>query len=421
MGQTIVEKILTRAARKAVTPGEIVDVCVDRLFINDFQGATVFNQFNSLGADKIVCPDHVMLCLDHRVPPADVKSANNQKFCREFCQEHNIEHFMEIGRQGIGHQMMVEGFTLPGEVALGTDSHATMYGALGTLACGITSSDAAVIMATGKIWLQVPGTIRINIVGKLKRGVTAKDISLAMIKLAPLSTFIYKAVEIGGEAIHDMSISGRLVLANMAAEMAVKCAVIEADEKTLEYCGCENEKDRVILPDVDANYEQILTLDVSELDPLIACPHNVDNVKRVREVAGLKVDQVFLGSCTNGRIEDIEQALEILDGKKVHRGTRLIVVPASQSVLMEAIQKGYAEKLIRCGAAIMTPSCASCAGAGAGLIGDGERAVATTNRNFKGRMGSNNSEVFLSSAYVAAAAAVAGAICDPREYLWGVD
>ncbi|MGN0983622.1 MAG: aconitase/3-isopropylmalate dehydratase large subunit family protein [Gemmiger sp.] len=419
VGNTIIEKIFARAAGKPVRPGEIVDVAVDRLFINDFQGPIVFSQFETLNAKQVLHPERILFGLDHRVPPADVKSANNHRACRQFCGENGIDRFCEIGRHGIGHQLMVEHFTRPGEVALGTDSHATMYGGVGALACGITSSDAAVIMKTGKIWLQVPATIRINVVGKLNPGVTAKDLSLAMIKLAPVNRFIYKALEIGGEGIRDLSVSGRLTLANMAAEMNVKCAVVEADEKTLAYVGCTGAECHLDRPDPDAVYEQVFTLDASAIQPLIACPHNVDQVRPISEVAGLEVDQVFLGSCTNGRMEDLEQALEILDGRKVHKRVRLIVVPASQSILLEAVQKGCIEKLIRAGAAIMTPSCASCAGAGAGLIGDGERAVATTNRNFKGRMGSPNSEVFLASAYAAAAAAVAGRICDPREFLQG--
>lgn len=417
MGRTIIEKIVTRTVGRPVRVGEIVDVGVDRLFINDFQGPIVFSQFQSLHAKAVVHPERILFGLDHRVPPADVKSANNQKVCREFCGANGIERFSEIGRHGIGHQMMVEHFTRPGEVALGTDSHATMYGALGTLACGITSSDAAVIMATGKIWLQVPASIRIQVEGELPPGVTAKDLSLAMMKLAPVNEFIYKAVEIGGTCIRNLSMAGRLTIANMAAELGVKCAVIEADEKTLDFVGCSAQECHMDSPDPDACYEKVFSINAAALEPLIACPHNVDQVKKVSEAAGLEVDQVFLGSCTNGRIEDMEQALEILDGRTVHKRVRLIVVPASQAVMLEAVQKGYIEKLIQAGAAIMTPSCAACAGAGAGLIGDGERAVATTNRNFRGRMGSQNSEVFLSSAYVAAAAAVSGVICDPRVFL----
>ena len=417
MGQTITEKIITRASGHPVCVGEITDVAVDRLFINDFQGPIVFSQFESLGRREIVHPERILVGLDHRVPPADVKSANNHIFLRRFCKDHGIERFTEIGRHGIGHQLMTEHFTLPGEVAFGTDSHATMYGGLGALACGITSSDAAMILATGKLWLQVPATIRLDITGRLRPGVTAKDLALAMIRLAPASLFNYKALEIGGEGVRDLSVSGRLVLANMAAEMNVKCCLIEADELTLEFTGCAADAGGCLRPDEDAVYERRFTLDAAAVEPLISFPHSVDDVHPVSEAAGLSVDQVFLGSCTNGRIEDIEQALEILEGRKVHERVRLLVVPASQSVLIEATRKGYTEKLLEAGAAIMTPSCASCAGAGAGLIGDGERAVSTTNRNFRGRMGSLRSEVFLASAYTAAAAAVKGEICDPREYL----
>lgn len=417
MGNTITEKILGRACGHAVRPGEIVDVVVDRLFINDFQGPIVFTQFESLGREEIVRPERVLVGLDHRVPPADVKSANNHVFIRRFCEKYGIEHFTDIGRHGIGHQQMIEHFTRPNEVALGTDSHATMYGGLGALACGITSSDAAMILATGKLWLQVPACIRLDIVGELQPGITAKDLSLAMIRLAPASFFNYKSLEIGGEGIRNLSVSGRLVLANMAAEMNVKCCLIEADEKTLAFAGCTSEEAELLRADPDAVYECRFTLDASKVEPLLAFPHNADQVKPLSEAAGLPVHQVFLGSCTNGRIEDIEQALEILDGRKVHKRVRLLVVPASQSILLEATRRGYVEKLLMAGAAIMTPSCASCAGAGAGLIGDGERALATTNRNFRGRMGSKDSEVFLGSAYAAAAAAVKGEICDPREFL----
>lgn len=417
MGGTIIEKIFARAAGRAVRVGEIVDVTVDRLFINDFVGPIAFKQFVSLGVSQVTRPERILVGLDHRVPPADVKSANNHKFCREFCDRYGIERFADIGRHGIGHQLMVEHFTLPGEVALGTDSHATMYGALGALSCGITSSDAAVVMATGKIWLQVPATIRIHVTGKLNRGVTAKDLSLAMIALDSVNAFIYKALEIGGECIGELDVSGRLTIANMAAEMGVKCAVIEADAKTAAFVGLSADEICMDRPDANAVYERVYTIDASQIEPLIACPHSVDNIKTISETAGLQVHQAFLGSCTNGRMEDLEQALEILEGRQVHRQVRLLVVPASQSVLLEAVQKGYIEKLIQAGAAIITPSCASCAGAGVGLIGDGERAICTTNRNFKGRMGSPNSEVFLSSPYAVAAAAVRGRICDPREFL----
>lgn len=418
MGKTLIEKILARSlGRDDLHAGEIINVPIDRMLVNDFLGAIVFKQFESLGAKEVVCPEKILLGIDHRIPPADVKFANNLRICRDKCKKYNIERFAEMGRHGIGHQLMVEDFTLPGEVAVGTDSHATMYGGIGAFACGITSSDAAVAMATGKVWLQIPSTIRINVTGKLAKGVTAKDLALVMMQLAPLNTFTYKAVEIGGSCIEDMSVSGRLVLANMGAELGAKCTIMAADEKTAEYVKKPLSELNMDRPDEDAQYEKVYTIDAAELEPSLACPHAVTNVKPVSDVCGIRIDQAFLGSCTNGRIEDFEQALEILDGRTIHPDVRLIVVPASQKIMIEATRKGYIEKLLVAGATIMTPNCSACAGAGPGVIGAGERCVSTTNRNFKGRMGSPDSEVYLASAYVVAAAALEGQIADPRKYL----
>lgn len=418
MGFTLVEKILVRATGdSSITAGKIVDVPVDRMLVNDFLGPIVFSQFESLGLGQIKQPDRILFGLDHRIPPADVKFADNLKLCRDKCRQYRIERFAEIGRHGIGHQLMVENFVKPGEVALGTDSHATMYGGLGAFACGITSSDAAVIMATDRIWMRVPSTVKINVRGRLPRGVTAKDLALKILTLAPLHTFIYKAIEIGGECIENLSVPGRLVIANMMAEMDAKCGIIAADERTAAYLGLSPDQIASDRPDLDAVYDKVYEIDAGEIVPLVACPHRVNNVKPVSEVEGLPIHQAFLGSCTNGRIEDLEQALEILRGRKVHPTVRLIVVPASQSIMLEATRRGLIEELLVAGAAVMTPSCASCAGAGPGLIGAGERCVSTTNRNFKGRMGSNDSEVFLSSAYVVAASAVTGALTDPCRFL----
>jgi 3-isopropylmalate/(R)-2-methylmalate dehydratase large subunit len=418
VGYTLVEKILARATGDtSLSAGCMVNAPVDRLLINDFVGPITIGQFESLGVGKIKYPERILFGIDHRVPPADVKFANNLRLCRDKCKQYGIERFAEIGRHGIGHQLMVEHFTLPGEVALGTDSHSTMYGGLGALACGITSSDAAVIMATGEIWMQVPPTVRINVSGRLQKGVTAKDLALKILTLAPLHTFIYKAIEIGGECIRELSVSGRLVVANMMAEMDAKCCILEADEKTAAFVGMAPGQLRIDRPDADARYERVYDIDAGEIVPLVACPHRVNNVKTAAELEGLPIHQAFLGSCTNGRIEDIEQALKILQGRKVHPDVRLIVVPASQTVMLEAARLGYIEALLEAGAAVMTPSCASCAGAGPGLVGAGERCVSTTNRNFKGRMGSPDSEVYLSSAYVAAAAAVTGTLTDPRQFL----
>lgn len=417
MGKTIVEKIIAHAAGlKSVSPGEIVNVKVDRLLINDLLGPTVFKNFESLNAKEIVNKDRILFGIDHRVPPADVKLAENLKFSRDFCHRNHLPGYGEIGRHGIGHQLMCEHFTRPGEIAVGTDSHSTMYGGLGALACGINSADAAVIMATGKMWMKVPESVKIVLNGTLKKGVTAKDIVLKMLTLDPVDKFIYKAVEICGDGAKALSVPSRLVIGNMVAEMGAKCGIIAADEKVKEYLGEEIVKYE---SDSDANYVKTYEINVDELTPLVACPHMMDNVKEIKKVEGLKIDQAFLGSCTNGRIEDLLQAAEILKGKKVHKNVRLLVVPASQKVYLEATKMGLTEIFIEAGAAIMIPCCASCAGNGPGVMAAGERCISTTNRNWKGRMGSPDSEVFLGSAYAVAAAAIAGEIVSPEKYIGG--
>lgn len=417
MGLTLTEKIMARAAqRRSVTPGEIVNVRVDRLLVNDFVGTIAFRQLESLGATRVWDPERVLFGPDHRIPPGDVQLAENLKLCREFCKKYGIARFAEIGRHGIGHQLMCEGFVQPGEVALGTDSHATMYGGLGAFACGITTSDAAVIMATGEIWLQVPRSVKFHIGGQVPPGVTAKDIMLKMLTLAPLQQFVYKAVEIEGEAISRMTVAGRLVICNMIAEMGVKNGIVPADERTAEYFGAGVGASAFERPDPDAVYEKVYAMDVTGMKPLVACPHAVNNVKEV-EVRGLPIHQAYLGSCTNGRIEDLQQAVAILKGRKVHPEVRLLVVPAEPEVLIEATRLGLIESLLESGAALMIPSCGACAGAGPGVIAAGERCISTTNRNFKGRMGSPNSEVYLASAYTVAASALTGVIEDPSRFI----
>ncbi len=418
MGLNLTEKILARAAGKAaVSPGEIVTIRVDKLMVNDWLGVIVFKQFESLGAGKVWDPERVLFAADHRIPPAEVKWAEQLNSCRKYCKKYGITHFGEIGRHGICHQLMSEGFVLPGEVAVGTDSHATMYGGLGAFSCGVTSSDAAVIMATGEIWVQVPASVKFDISGHLSPAVTAKDIALKMLTVGPIEEFSYKAVEVEGEAIRNLSVGGRLVICNMVAEMDAKNGIVAADEITSKYFDTDIGKRSMERPDPDASYEKVFKLDVSRLNPLVACPHEVNNVKEVREVRGTRIHQAFLGSCTNGRVEDLQQAAAILKGRKVHPDVRLIVVPASQKVFAEATRLGLISIFLDAGAALVTPSCAACAGSGPGLIAAGERCISTTNRNFKGRMGSTESEVYLSSAYTVAASAVAGVIEDPGEFI----
>jgi 3-isopropylmalate/(R)-2-methylmalate dehydratase large subunit len=416
LGQTLSEKIISRAAGlRGVSPGEIVGVSVERLMINDRMAPIVFEYFESLRTKNIVGAERILICIDHRVPPATVALADTLRDTRAFCKKHGLTGFGEIGRHGIGHQVMCEDFTHPGEIAVGTDSHAPMYGGLGALACGINASDAAVAMATGKMWMSVPASVHVLFEGRLNRGATAKDIGLYMQNLDDTENFIYRNLEIDGPGAHTLSVSGRLAISNMATEMEAKACIFVPDEKVAEYLGDDAGCD--LKPDAGAVYERTFTVDLAKIEPFLACPHSVRNIKPVRELRGMPIHQAFLGSCTNGRVEDLIQAAEILKGRSVHPDVRLIVVPASQKVFTEATALGVTETLLRAGAAFLTPSCASCAGSGPGLLGGGERCVSTTNRNFRGRMGSQDSEVYLASAYTIAAAAVAGSIECPERFL----
>lgn len=420
MGQTITEKILSKASNSRVEPGQIVNVKVDRLITFDYQAPVVFSQFEKLGAAKIWDMDRFLVVQDHFAPGHNVKDATQLKLVRDLANKYNVKHFYDMGCSGIGHQIMVEdGFVLPGTVAVGTDSHSTTYGALGAFGTGVSATEAAVIMATGMIWFLVPSSVKFEITGKLSKFISGKDVVLKMMGLTGMDGIVaYKAVEIGGSAIRQAGIADRLTISNMIAEMGAKNGIIEPDDQTVEYLrGRAREGYEMITSDTDANYDEVFTIDASAMSPQVSCPHSPDNVKNVEEVSGIKVDQVFLGSCTNGRVEDLAIACEILKGRKVARHVRMIVVPASYKIYMEALRAGYIEILAEAGARIESPSCAACAGMHTGILADGEVAVSTTNRNFKGRMGSPNSDVYLSSAATAAASALAGKIADPREYL----
>lgn len=415
MKKTIIEKIIAQhAGLPEVKPGDIVDVKVDRLMINDSNGPTVFRNFQKLGVEKVCNPDSILIAMDHRVPPWDAKHADNINFCRLFSKENHLAGFRDIGRNGIGHQMMCEDFVLPGEIAVGTDSHSTMYGGMGALGCGVNSADAAVIMATGTMWMMVPESCLVTLKGRPKKGVTAKDIALKLQTIASPETFIYKAIEIAGEYAHEMSVAGRLVIANMICETGAKCGIFPPDRTVAEYLGKDID---MLASDLDAVYSERFEINLDELEPVLACPHAVSNVKPVSEVEGVKVHQAFLGSCTNGRIEDFLQAAEILKGHSVHPDVRLLVVPGSQKVFLEMTRLGLTELFTQCGAAIMGASCASCGGFGPGTIGSNEVCISTTNRNWQGRMGPASSSVYLGSAYSVAAAAVAGEIVSPIKYL----
>ena len=416
MGLTLVEKLLKRATGlENLRAGEIVSVPVDKLMINDYVGDLVFSTLEKLECRELVNPDGVYLAVDHNCPSFTVEAADKLVRFRQKAKEYHITHISELGRHGISHQMMVEGFVHPLDVALGTDSHATMYAGIGAFSCGITTSDAVAALMTGAVWMKVPQSLRIELVGELPPGVTAKDISLYVQNLFTTDEYVYRAVEFVGSGVESLSLSSRLVLANMIAETGAKCAVFEADETA--YRGAGLLAGKRLRADADAEYCGKATIYLPELMPVLACPDAVGNVHCISEVNSVHVDQVFIGSCTNGRMEDLMQAAEVLRGRKVAKDTRLLVTPASQKIALEAERSGILRTLLEAGATILPPSCASCAGHGPGLIGKGECCVSTTNRNFKGRMGSTEASVYLGSAYTAAACAVAGRIVDPREYL----
>jgi 3-isopropylmalate/(R)-2-methylmalate dehydratase large subunit len=420
-GLTITEKIFAKAVGKdRVVPGEVVNAGVESIMILEALGSLPFRLFDQLGVAGFKNPDSVVAVWDHLVPCHDVRSAERSKEFRRAVHDHGVGHYYDIGRHGIGHQIMVEkGYVLPGTVCVGTDSHATTYGALGAVSFGVSTTDAAVIMATGEAWFRVPESAKFHIVGMLRNGVMSKDVILYILGMTKWNgQMIYKAVELGGPTIEEMSISSRMVMCNMVAEMGAKNGIIAPDERTIAYLkGLTDKPYELLKSDADARYDSVHEIDVSDLPPQVARPHSVDNVCGVDQVEGTSIDEAFLGSCTNGRVEDLEIACRILKGRKVHPRVRMIVVPASQDVYLEADRKGLIANLIEAGASVNTPSCAACAGFHTGILASGEVAISSTNRNTEGRMGSPEAEVYLASPATVAASAVAGVISDPRRFL----
>ena len=415
MGMTISEKILARASGKErVEAGEIVEANVDLAMSHD-NAALVSKIFKEIGVDKVWDPDKIVIILDHRAPANIIKAAEAHKSIREFIKERGIKNFYDVG-EGICHQVVPEkGYVKPGMLIVGTDSHTTTYGAFGAFSTGIGATEMACVWATGKLWLKVPETIKMVINGKLQEMVTAKDVILHIIGEIGSDGANYKAIEFYGETVKNFSISSRMTISNQAMEAGAKAAIVPPDEKTINYL-----RDRVrgeidpVYSDGDANYESEMEFDVSDLEPQVACPHTVDNVKPVSEVEGIEIDQAVLGSCTNGRLEDLEIAAKILKGKRIAPGVRMIVIPASREIYLEALKRGYIEIFLRAGATIINPGCGPCLGAHQGVLASGERAISSTNRNFRGRMGSPDSEVYLASPATVAASAIEGKIVDPR-------
>jgi len=416
----IAEKILARASgRSFVEPGEIVDAKVDRVMFHDLTGPMTLKAFEEMGGGLVWDPDRIVVIFDHIVPASSIASAENHAKLRRFVENQRIRWFYDVGRGGICHQVMVEkGHVCPGELIIGADSHTCMYGALGAFATGVGATDMAAILLTGRIWLRVPEAIMVKYTGSMPDYLSGKDLILYTIGKIGADGANYKAVIYSGSVIENLSMDDRLTMSNMAVEMGAKTGIVEPDETTLSYLkGRIDRNFSIVRSDGGAEYSEEYEFDVSDMEPQVACPYRVDNVKPVSEIEGIPIDQAFIGSCTNGRLSDLRIAAKILKGRKVSRGTRLIVIPASQDVYREALREGLIEVLLESGAMICNPTCGPCIGVHLGVLSSGETCIASINRNFIGRMGSRESKVYLASPATVAASAVEGRIADPRRYL----
>lgn len=420
MGMTITEKILAVHAGKGyVEPGELVNASLDGVLANDITAAIAIPELKKMGYAEVYNKERVYFVMDHFAPNANLKAAQQCKISRDFAKSCDLKHFYDVGSMGIEHALLPEqGLVLPGEVIIGGDSHTCTYGALGTFSIGVGSTDIAAGMALGELWFKVPESIKFIYHGKLPRYVTGKDLILYTIGKIGVDGALYKAMEFTGQAISELSMDGRFAMCNMAIEAGAKNGIVQPDEKTEEYVKIHNVHNRPFRfyhSDPDAKYSEIFEFDVSEMEPQVAFPHLPENTKNVSEGAHVTIDQVVIGSCTNGRMEDLRIAAELLRGKKVHPYVRTIIIPATQAIYQQAIKEGLIEIFITAGAAVSTPTCGPCFGGHMGVLAEGERAVSTTNRNFVGRMGHATSEVYLASPAVAAASAITGRITHPRE------
>jgi len=419
MGMTMAEKVLARTSGRAtVTAGEFVTAKVDRVMCHEAFVLCAM-KLMMLGVDHVFDPERVIVILDHYFPAPTEQMARAHSLARDFCERFAIRHF--LGHAGICHQVLTErGHILPGHLVLGSDSHSTTYGGVGAAGAGIGITEMAYVLATGELWFQVPPSIRFVLEGKLGPGVMSKDVALALAGTHGTEVAQYRSIEFAGQASEAMSVASRLTMANMGTELGAKFAFFAADDVTLSFLRPVVAGDVAAFgPDADAAYEAVHTMNVSSLEPQIACPHNPGNVKPASSLGDVRVHQAFLGSCTNARLEDLAVAAAILKGRTVHPGTRLLVTPASQAVYLEATKAGYTQILLEAGAAITASGCGACPGGHSGVVAPGEVCLSSTNRNFRGRMGSQDSEVYLGSPASVAAAAVAGHIVDPREFWTG--
>ena len=418
MAMTMTQKILAKhAGLDSVEAGDLIISKLDLVLTNDIMGSQTFKEFEKTGRKEVFDKDKVVLVPDHFIPANDMKSAQLAKELRDNAKKYNITNYFEVGRMGIEHALLPDsGLIAPGEAIIGADSHTCTYGALGAFATGVGLTDLGASLATGTTWLKVPSAIKVELKGKLPRYVRGKDIILTLIGKIGVDGARYKSLEYFGDGIASLTMTDRFTICNMAIEAGAKNGIFPVDEKTIEYLSKRVKRDYMtVATDIDAVYDETVTIELDSLKPVVACPHLPENVKNVEDIKNLPIDQVVIGSCTNGRLEDLEQAAEILKGRKVHPHVRTIIFPATQEIYLQAMEKGLLKIFVEAGAAVSTPTCGPCFGGHMGILAKGERAVSTTNRNFKGRMGHVDSEIYLAGAYVAAASAIAGKIAEPAQ------
>jgi 3-isopropylmalate/(R)-2-methylmalate dehydratase large subunit len=416
VGKTLAEKILSEKSGTETRAGDIVVAKVDLAFVQDTTGPLTVRQFREAGFQDVSDSLRTAVFLDHAAPSPNRELANDHLFLREFVRDTDC-FFSDVGG-GISHQLVAESLARPGDLIVGSDSHTVTAGGLGAFACGMGSTDVAVVFHLGKTWFRVPESISVSVRGRFPEAVSGKDLILHLIGLIGADGATYHSLEFGGETVSRMSVPQRLTVANMAVEAGAKVGLFPADDITQEYLVAQDRAGdyHPLFPDEDATYVRTVAIDATRLEPMVARPHTVDNVVPVRELKGTKIQQVYIGTCTNGRLEDLEMAARMLKGKKRHPETRLMVLPASQAVLQAAIAAGHIETLLQAGAVILPPGCGACLGLHQGVPGDGENCLTTANRNFKGRMGNSEAFIYLGSPATAAASAITGEITDPREF-----
>ena len=417
MGMTMTQKILAaHAGLDRVEAGQLISAKLDLVLGNDITTPVAINEFNKAGFTKVFDKDRIAVVLDHFVPNKDIKAAEQSKQCRDFACAHCVSHFYDVGKMGIEHALLPEqGVVTAGDCIIGADSHTCTYGALGAFSTGVGSTDMAAGMATGTAWFKVPSAIRFELTGELPKTCSGKDVILTIIGQIGVDGALYRSMEFTGPGVASLTMDDRLCICNMAIEAGAKNGIFPVDQRTMAYMEGRCERKPVIYEaDPDAEYERTITIDLTQIVPTVSCPHLPENTRPAKELHDIKVDQVVIGSCTNGRMEDMETAYNTLKGKKIAPGVRCIIIPATMQIMRQCVERGYVTAFIDAGAVVSTPTCGPCLGGYMGILAAGERCIATTNRNFVGRMGHVDSEVYLASPAVAAASAIAGCVADPR-------